>query len=119
MPDNWLLKLVLFVPFVVAFMFLIAFCSSPRSSRQRDQPLPLSPSEPSPSVSPAGGAPNNDVAGQLNMADMLFKESLDGCMNVNAAIMAANSPEIFGPTSAGQRSELKRYADRCGLRFQP
>jgi hypothetical protein len=42
---------------------------------------------------------------------------MDGCTNVASAILIATSPNIYGPTSDSQRAELKRYADRCGLRF--
>jgi hypothetical protein len=47
----------------------------------------------------------------------MFKGNMDGCSSVSLAVMAATNPSIYGPTSDSQRAELKRYADRCGLRF--
>ena len=60
---------------------------------------------------------NTYLSDNLNAADVLFKSGSDGCPTVALAIMAANSPDLYGNTSASQRSELKSYAERCGLRF--
>jgi hypothetical protein len=50
---------------------------------------------------------------------LAFRDGIDGCPSVSIAIMAANSPTMYGPTSPAQRAELKPYADRCKLRFEP
>jgi len=64
------------------------------------------------------GVPKNTyVSDNLNTADGLFKNGSDGCPSVTLAIIAANSPDLYGDTSASQRAELKSYAERCGLRF--
>lgn len=60
---------------------------------------------------------NSHVSDNLNAADQLFQSGNDGCNNVAIAIMAANSPAIYGPTSKEQRAELKEYAKRCNLRY--
>jgi hypothetical protein len=64
-------------------------------------------------------AKNTYVSDSLNAADGMFKNGSDGCPSVTIAIMAANSPDIYGDTSASQRAELKSYTERCGLRFLP
>ena len=60
---------------------------------------------------------NSYVNDNLNAADMMFNMGLDGCTNVSLAIMVANSPQIYGPTSSTLKSELKTYARKCNLRF--
>lgn len=84
-------------------------------------PAGLAPSEVTAPVQPPAAAPvpisNTTVSDNLNAADGMFKNNMDGCSNVSVAISAANSPDVFGPVTAEQRLELKRYADRCGLRF--
>tara|TARA_Y100001968_G_scaffold333688_1_gene398392 strand:- start:891 stop:1133 length:243 start_codon:yes stop_codon:yes gene_type:complete len=60
---------------------------------------------------------NPYVNDNLNAADQMFKYGMDGCMSVSVAIMAANSPSIYGPTSSSLRSELKNYAEKCDLRY--
>ena len=39
------------------------------------------------------------------------------CNMVSLAILAANSPKIYGTTSSSLKREVKEYADRCDLRF--
>ena len=60
---------------------------------------------------------NNHVNDNLNAADQLWRNGMDGCTNVSVAIMAANSPGTFGPVSSSQRAEVARYARKCNLRF--
>lgn len=60
---------------------------------------------------------NSHVRDNLNAADGMFKNGMDGCTSVSVAITAANNPGIFGPVSSSQRSEVARYASRCNLRF--
>jgi len=60
---------------------------------------------------------NSYVNDNLNAADMMFNNGMDGCTNVSMAIMVANSPHIYGPTSSSLKSEVKTYARRCNLRF--
>ena len=60
---------------------------------------------------------NSYVNDNLNAADMMFKNGLDGCTNVSMAIMVANSPQIYGSTSSALKSEIKKYANKCSLRF--
>ena len=60
---------------------------------------------------------NSYVNDNLNAADMMFNNGMDGCINVSMAIMVANSPEIYGPTSSSLKSEIKTYAMKCNLRF--
>lgn len=60
---------------------------------------------------------NTSVSDNLNAADGLFKAGMDGCTNVTVAIMAANNSSFYGPVSADQVSELKRYAKKCNLRY--
>jgi nucleoside-specific outer membrane channel protein Tsx len=62
-------------------------------------------------------AANTYVNDNLNAADQMFKLSMDGCPSVSIAIMAANNPDVYGPTSSSLRSEVARYARRCSLRF--
>jgi hypothetical protein len=59
---------------------------------------------------------NTHVADNLNAADMMFRNGMDGCPSVSLAIMAYNSPQIYGDNTVGY-SEVKRYANRCNLRF--
>ena len=59
---------------------------------------------------------NKHVADNLNAADGMFNAGMDGCPSVSLAIMAYNSPEIFGANTVS-RSEVARYARRCNLRF--
>jgi hypothetical protein len=68
-------------------------------------------------VGDSGGNQNTHIADNLNAADMMFKDGLDGCPSVSLAILAANSPSTFGPSTSSQRQEVKRYAQRCNLRF--
>ncbi len=70
-------------------------------------------------ASPLPGAPNTHVSDNLNAADGMFRSGMDGCPSVSLAIVAANSPSIYGLSSPAQRAELKPYADRCKLRFEP
>ena len=60
---------------------------------------------------------NSYVKDNLNAADGLFQYGMDGCTNVSMAIMVANNPAIYGPTSSSLKSELKRYAEKCDLRY--
>ena len=60
---------------------------------------------------------NSYVNDNLNAADMMFKAGMDGCTNISMAIMVANTPQIYGPTSSTLKSEIKRYAKKCSLRF--
>ena len=60
---------------------------------------------------------NSYVNDNLNAADMMFNYGMDGCTNVSVAIMVANNPQIYGPTSTSLKSEIKTYANRCNLRF--
>ena len=60
---------------------------------------------------------NSYVNDNLNAADGMFNVGMDGCTNVTMAIMAANNPNIYGPTSSSLRREVSKYASRCGLRF--
>ena len=60
---------------------------------------------------------NSYVNDNLNAADMMFNAGMDGCMNVSVAIMVANAPQIYGPTSSSLKSEIKTYARKCNLRF--
>ena len=62
---------------------------------------------------------NTQVTDSLNTADMAFRmgeKDLAGNM-VSLAILAANSPEIYGTTSSSLKREVKNYANRCDLRF--
>ena len=73
-------------------------------------------------VPPAATAPtfevaNSHVRNNLNAADGMFQHGMDGCTSVSIAIQAATNPSIFGPTSASDRAEVARYAQRCNLRF--
>jgi hypothetical protein len=60
---------------------------------------------------------NKQVADLLNSADTEQRSEYggDGCFYVGMAISNANDR----PTPTAQRAEVKRYADRCKLRFQP
>jgi hypothetical protein len=61
---------------------------------------------------------NKNVADALNNADTDQRREYapgDGCSSVRWAITYANNE----PTPTAQRAEVKRYADRCKLRFQP
>ena len=60
---------------------------------------------------------NSHVNNNLNAADQLWRNGMDGCSSVSIAIMAANSPGTFGAVSSSQRSEVARYARKCNLRF--
>ena len=60
---------------------------------------------------------NSFVNDNLNAADMMFNNGMDGCTNVSMAIMVANSPQIYGPTSSSLKTEIKTYAMKCNLRF--
>lgn len=60
---------------------------------------------------------NSHVNNNLNAADQMWRNDMDGCGNVTVAILAANSPGTFGPVSSSQRSEVARYARKCNLRF--
>ena len=59
---------------------------------------------------------NIHVADNLNAADQLFNNGMDGCSSVSVAIMAYNNPGTFGANTVS-RSEVARYARRCNLRF--
>lgn len=58
---------------------------------------------------------------QLDDADKEFAEGRVGmaCEYVRAAVTFSQYPSHFGRASEVQRQNLKRYADRCGLLFQP
>jgi hypothetical protein len=100
---------------------LLSFCAAEKG--------PIPPEKPYPRRVEGGGGikreqssggsvnENKHVSDNLNAADMMFKGGMDGCPSVGVAIMAANSPTIYGPTSPSQMQELKRYAQRCNLRF--
>ena len=60
---------------------------------------------------------NSYVNDNLNAADMMFNMGMDGCANVSMAILVANTPQIYGPTSSSLKSEIKTYAKKCNLRF--
>ena len=60
---------------------------------------------------------NSFVNDNLNAADMMFNAGMDGCPSVSMAILAANSPQIYGQTSSILKAELKTYAQRCNLRY--
>ena len=60
---------------------------------------------------------NSYVNDNLNAADMMFNMGMDGCANVSVAILVANTPQIYGPTSSSLKSEIKTYAKKCNLRF--
>ena len=62
---------------------------------------------------------NTQVKDGLNIADMNFNVGNEqmACTMVSMAILAANSPEIYGTTSSSLKREVKKYADRCDLRF--
>jgi hypothetical protein len=86
-------------------------CVSKNPSEQQTQPA-VAPA-------PTPASPNTHVSDNLNAADGMFRGGMDGCPSVSVAIAAANAPSIYGPTTPAQRAELKPYADRCKLRFQP
>jgi hypothetical protein len=93
-------------------------CAAPPSPPPPATPPPVS--QQPPAAAPSPSAPlNTHVSDSLNAADLAFRNGIDGCPGVSLAITAANSPTIYGPTSPAQRAELKPYADRCKLRFQP
>jgi hypothetical protein len=107
---------------IVGFLgILLSFCAAEKD--------PVSPVNPSPQRAESGRGvepeqsnegtvnENKHVSDNLNAADMMFKEGMDGCPSVSIAIMAANSPAIYGTTSPVQVRELKQYAQRCNLRF--
>ena len=65
---------------------------------------------------------NTAVADYLNDADGSFGDGgsdgeIWGCRWVSRAIYEVNNSQK--PTGPAQRAEVKRYADRCKLRFQP
>ncbi len=62
---------------------------------------------------------NPHVNDSLNAADMNFNVGNKdmACTMVSMAILAANSPEIYGTTSSSLKREVKNYANRCDLRF--
>lgn len=102
---------------------------APAASPQAESnPSPGFPAIPPPSADPAPRSPattttveqqatNTGVADNLNSADQMFANNMDGCSSVSTAAFIANNPNIYGPTSDAQRSEIKRYAQRCNLRF--
>jgi hypothetical protein len=95
----------------------------PTASNQPAQLAPAQPATPDPAAPPQPANPaqhlaaNTTVSDSLNSADQLFANGMDGCSMVSMAITAANSPQIYGLATQEQRSELKRYAERCNLRF--
>jgi len=62
---------------------------------------------------------NSMVNDSLNAADINFNvgNKQMACTMVSMAILAANSPEIYGATSSSLKREVKNYANRCDLRF--
>ena len=68
---------------------------------------------------PAPVNANSYVNDSLNAADMNFNVgSKDmACTMVSMAILAANSPDIYGATSSSLKNEVKNYANRCNLRY--
>ncbi len=62
---------------------------------------------------------NSHVYDSLNAADVNFNVGNKdmACTMVSMAILAANSPEIYGATSSSLKREVKNYANRCDLRF--
>ena len=63
---------------------------------------------------PAAVNANTQVKDGLNIADMNFNVGNEqmACTMVSMAILAANSPEIYGTTSSSLKREVKEYADR-------
>ena len=61
---------------------------------------------------------NTQVKDALNTADMNFRVGNNdmGCIMVDLAISSANTPDIYGVNTVS-RSEIARYAKRCGLRY--
>ena len=66
---------------------------------------------------PTAANSNSMVKDALNNADQQFKLGMDGCVMVTLAIQAANWPEAYGEVSYSLKEEVKRYAQRCNLRF--
>ena len=62
---------------------------------------------------------NTHVNDSLNAADMNFNVGNKeiACSMVSLAIMESNFPEIYGTTSSSLKREVKKYADRCDLRY--
>lgn len=122
--DNWTawaLAGVVFGPLSWALTTVSLSVLTGAPSAPSKSPAALPPAEvAAPAAAPApvpSQISNTTVSDNLNAADGMFKNNMDGCSNVSAAISAANSPNVFGAVTAEQRLELKRYADRCGLRF--
>jgi hypothetical protein len=121
MSENWGMKLIIYVPTVVALMFGVAFCATARAPVAPQKPVPQQmeskgTAKPKQSDTQAGHK-NSHVSDALNAADITFKDGMDGCPGVAIAIMAANDSFTFGPTGSSQIQELKQYARRCNLRF--
>lgn len=89
--------------------------SAVETTAQPEQSIAYMRSEPV--AAPAYEVANAHVRNNLNAADTAWRHGLDGCTNVSVAITAASSPEVFGATSASDRADVARYAQRCGLRF--
>lgn len=103
--------------------------SPPPPTTGRGQKAPTSPPSveagpvavPSP-VRDASKAPgrNSQVDALLNSADLAFRSRMDGCPAVSLAIRLAREPDDVlseGRVGPEQRQEIRRYAERCGLRF--
>jgi hypothetical protein len=121
MPENWGMKLVIYVPTVVALMFGVAFCATARAPVPPEKPVPQQmesegTAKPEQSDTQANHK-NSHVSDALNAADITFGQGMDGCPGVAIAIAAANDSFTFGPTGSSQIQELKQYAKRCNLRF--
>ena len=89
--------------------------SAVEATAQPEQSIAYMRSEPV--AAPAYEVANAHVRNNLNAADGMFNHGMDGCTSVSIAITAASHPEIYGPTSASDRADVARYAQRCGLRF--
>ena len=63
-------------------------------------------------------AASTQVKDALKTADMNFRVGNEdiGCTMVDTAIMAANSPDIYGTNTINQ-SEIASSSRRCNLRF--
>jgi hypothetical protein len=95
----------------------VPFVSPEEMSLSGPPPGASPPSRLNPPSQPVEPPANKRVADHLNSADTEQRSEYggDGCLYVGMAISYANDE----PTPTAQRAEVKRYADRCKLRFQP
>jgi len=91
------------------------FVSPEEMSLSGPPPGASSPSRLNPPSPPVEPPVNKQVADALNSADQRNERGRDGCSSVRWAITFANNE----PTPTAQRAEVKRYADRYKLRYQP